>query len=74
MPAAAWLALAALAASSAAPTAAAAAPSPPVRVWVDAYGFAPGETLPLRDAVLVRERERERRSSVWLGACVGGAF
>ena len=57
MPAADWLALSALAASSAAPTAA--APSPPVRVWVDAYGFAPGETLPLRDAVLVRERERE---------------
>lgn len=34
---------------------AAAATTPLARVWVDAYGFARGETLPLRDAVEVRE-------------------
>lgn len=34
---------------------AAAATTTHARVWVDAYGFARGETLPLREAVEVRE-------------------
>lgn len=39
--------------STASLAATAASPPPPTRVWVDAFGFARGETLPLRDAVTV---------------------
>lgn len=50
--------------------AAAPSPPPPTRVWVDAFGFARGETLPLRDAVLVRgcvwEWRAEAGGLVWL--------